>query len=58
MYQQIAKMTPVARKYEQELLDAGTIDTTKLAAMKKLIRDEMEAEYVKSKSLEYKAEEW
>ena len=51
-------MTPVARKYEQQLLEAGTIDAAKLADMKKVIRDEMESEYVKSKSLEYQAEEW
>lgn len=49
MYQQIAKMTPVARIYEQQLLERGVIDATKLAAMKKTIRDEMESEYVKSK---------
>jgi 2-oxoglutarate dehydrogenase complex dehydrogenase (E1) component-like enzyme len=58
MYSQIAKMTPVARIYEQQLLEKGTIDATKLAAMKKTIRDEMEVEYVKSKELVYNKEEW
>lgn len=53
MYKQIAKMTPVARLYEQELLENGTIDSTKLAQMKKAIRDEMESEYLKSKETEY-----
>lgn len=51
-------MTPVARIYEQQLLEQGVIDATKLAAMKKTIRDEMESEYVKSKSLEYERETW
>jgi len=58
MYQQIAKMTPVARLFEEKLIADGTIDAKKLGNMKKLIRDEMESEYVKSKETKYKAEDW
>lgn len=58
MYKQVAKMTPVARIYEQQLLAGGTIDATRLAAMKKAIREEMEREYQKSREAEYKSEDW
>lgn len=34
MYQQVAKMTPVARKYEKELIDGGHITADEVAALK------------------------
>ena len=58
MYKQIAKMTPVARKYEQQLLASGVINQNKLAEMKSFINKNLEEAYDKSKTLEYKAEDW
>jgi 2-oxoglutarate dehydrogenase complex dehydrogenase (E1) component-like enzyme len=51
-------MTPVARIYEQQLLNSGVIDQNKLAQMKSVINGILEDSYTKSKSLEYKAEDW
>jgi 2-oxoglutarate dehydrogenase complex dehydrogenase (E1) component-like enzyme len=53
MYKAIAKMTPVAAKYEQQCLDNGTVTPEQLAEMKKFCWDTLEASYAKSKTLEY-----
>ena len=58
MYKQVAKMTPVARIYEKQLLDNGTITPEKLEEMKSFIKNNLEECYVKSKNLTYKAEDW
>ena len=58
MYQQIAKMTPVARIYENQLKEEGVVDDSKIDAMKKNIQARLEEGYVKSKQLQYKAEDW
>lgn len=51
-------MTPVATKYEQQCLNNGTVTVEQLAGMKKFCWDILEADYVKSKTLEYEAEDW
>lgn len=51
-------MIPVARIYEQLLLDNNTLDANKLTEMKNFIRNVLEQDYIKSKSLKYKAEDW
>jgi 2-oxoglutarate dehydrogenase complex dehydrogenase (E1) component-like enzyme len=51
-------MTPVARIYEKQLLDSGVMTAEKLVSMKKSINDILEDCYTKSKTLEYKAEDW
>ena len=51
-------MTPVARKYEQQLLASGVVNQNKLAEMKSFINRNLEEAYAKSKTLEYKAEDW
>jgi len=58
MYKAIAKMTPVAQKYEQQCLDNGTVTPEQLAEMKKFCWDTLEESYAKSKTLEYQAEDW
>jgi 2-oxoglutarate dehydrogenase E1 component len=50
MYKRIAEMTPVARIYEQELLDNGTVDHETIARMKSRIIASLEEGYVKSKT--------
>jgi 2-oxoglutarate dehydrogenase complex dehydrogenase (E1) component-like enzyme len=51
-------MTPVARLYEQELLDNGTTNPEQVARMKKKINDKLEDSYQKSKTYTFKAEDW
>lgn len=58
MYKRIAEMTPVARIYEQQLLDEGTVDHATIERMKKKINDSLEDAYVKSKTHTFKAEDW
>ena len=58
MYKRIAEMTPVARIYEQELLDNGTVDHATIERMKKRIVASLEEAYVKSKTHKFKAEDW
>jgi len=58
MYKRIAEMTPVARIYEQELLDNGTVDHATIERMKKRINDKLEDGYNKSKTHKFKAEDW
>ena len=58
MYKQVEKMTPVARIYEQELLDNGTTNPEQVARMKKKINDKLEEAYQKSKTYSFKAEDW
>ena len=43
-------MVPVARKYEQELLDSGVITEEELKTMQENIRSQLESAYVKSKT--------
>jgi len=58
MYQQVAKMTPVARLYEAELVEGGHLTADEVAAMKEDAISQLEAAYAKSKTLTYKAEDW
>jgi len=58
MYKQVAKMTPVARIYEQQLLDEGVLTKEKLAEIREFANGILEDAYAKSKTLEYKAEDW
>jgi len=58
MYQQVAKMTPVARLYEAELVEGGHLTADEVAAMKEDAISQLEEAYAKSKSLTYKAEDW
>ena len=58
MYKQVAKMTPVARLYERELLAEGTLTEEELADNKRTIKGHLEEAYAKSKTLEYRAEDW
>jgi len=51
-------MTPVARIYEKQILEEGTMTVEEVDARKKDIRGILEAAYVKSKDLHYKAEDW
>ena len=58
MYQQVAKMTPVARVYEAELVEGGHLTADEVAAMKEDAIAQLEEAYAKSKTLTYKAEDW
>ena len=56
MYKQVAKMQPVAREYEAQLISEGVIDKDGLAAMKSKIQTELESAYAKSKDVQFEAE--
>jgi len=58
MYKQVAKMQPVAREYEAQLLQEGVLTEEELAAMKTQIATDLEAAYVRSKTVEFEAEQW
>jgi len=58
MYKVVDKMTPVARKYEAQLIAEGTTTEQEVAEIKKRIQDRLEAAYIKSKDYHYEAEEW
>jgi 2-oxoglutarate dehydrogenase E1 component len=58
MYKRVAEMVPVARIYEQELLDNGTVDQETIDKMKKKIVTSLENSYIKSKDYKFKAENW
>mmetsp|Transcript_28150 Transcript_28150/g.42587 ORF Transcript_28150/g.42587 Transcript_28150/m.42587 type:complete len:248 (+) Transcript_28150:1379-2122(+) len=58
MYKQVAKMTPVARIYEKQLLEEGVIDQAKVDEMLAFIRQRHEDGYAKSKDTIYEAEDW
>jgi 2-oxoglutarate dehydrogenase E1 component len=58
MYKRIAEMTPVARLYEKQLLDNGTVDQETIDRMKKKINVSLENSYIKSKDYKFKAEDW
>jgi 2-oxoglutarate dehydrogenase complex dehydrogenase (E1) component-like enzyme len=58
MYKQVAKMTPVARIYEQQLVDEGVATQEDLDGMKKRIHEHMEHAYNESKTWEFKPEHW
>jgi 2-oxoglutarate dehydrogenase E1 component len=50
MYKRIGEMTPVARLYEQELIEKGVVDHATVEKFKKRINDKLEDAYVKSKT--------
>lgn len=58
MYQKVSQMTPVARIYEQQLLDQGHLTQAELDQRKATISKHLEDAYVKSKSLTYNLEDW
>jgi 2-oxoglutarate dehydrogenase E1 component len=58
MYKRIAEMTPVARIYEKQLLENGTVDQATIDRMKKKINKDLEESYIKSKDYKFKAENW
>ena len=58
MYKQIAKMTPVNKIYEQKLIDEGTLTADEIKTMKTKINDILEDSYQKSRTLQYKSEDW
>jgi 2-oxoglutarate dehydrogenase complex dehydrogenase (E1) component-like enzyme len=58
MYKQVAKMTPVARLYENQLLEQGVITQDEVREFKALINQKHEEGYMRSKNHKYKAEDW
>jgi 2-oxoglutarate dehydrogenase E1 component len=50
MYQQVTAMKPVARKYEEYLIEKGVVTKERVDQMKAEIRKTLEDEYVASKS--------
>jgi 2-oxoglutarate dehydrogenase complex dehydrogenase (E1) component-like enzyme len=58
LYKQIAKMTPVARIYEKEVVDNGHVTQEQVDEMKKGIQGHLEEAYLKSKTTSYKSEDW
>ena len=58
MYKQVDKMQPVARIYEQQLLNEGVLTPELAASMKAGIQKQMEDAYQESKNVTYKAEDW
>ena len=58
MYKQVAKMEPVARKYENQLIEQGVVTEKKVKEMKEFIHNTFEAAYMKSKGHKFEAEDW
>lgn len=58
MYAEVAKMQPVARIYEKDLLERGLATQSQIDNNKQQFRATLEDCYVKSKSLKYNVEEW
>jgi 2-oxoglutarate dehydrogenase E1 component len=58
MYKQVAKMIPVARIYEKECIDNGTVSEGEVAEMKSKINGLLEEAYVDSKTYTFEAEDW
>lgn len=58
MYKQVAKMTPVARLYEAELIENGHLSPEEIQEMKDTAIGLLEEAYAKSKTLTYRAEDW
>jgi len=58
MYKQVAKMQPVAREYEAQLISEGVVTNEEIKGMKAKIAAELESAYTKSKTLEFEAEQW
>ena len=58
MYKQVAKMQPVAREYEAQLISEGVVTNEEIKGMKAKIAAELESAYGKSKTLEFEAEQW
>lgn len=58
MYKKIAQMTPVAQKYENELLSNGTISEEQVKKMKDRIVAELNKAYEASKSHKFDIEDW
>ena len=57
MYAIIKNMDPVRNVYRKKLIDHGIPEAT-LSKIDKETEDELEVAYVKSKNLEFEAEEW
>jgi 2-oxoglutarate dehydrogenase E1 component len=57
MYAIIKNMDPVRNVYRKKLIDQGIPEAT-LSKIDKETEDELEVAYVKSKNLEFEAEEW
>lgn len=51
-------MKPVARIYENQLLDDKVVTQEVINQMKSVIQKKIEECYLKSKTLTYKAEDW
>lgn len=51
-------MTPVARIYENELIQKGVLTEETVQKMKDNIKTQLEKAYAESKDLSYKAEDW
>ncbi|KAG2207543.1 hypothetical protein INT47_004293 [Mucor saturninus] len=58
MYQAIAKMKPVAQKYEEKLAKEGEFTTKQIEEQKKSIWETLEKSYVASKSYKPSSREW
>mmetsp|Transcript_24212 Transcript_24212/g.37293 ORF Transcript_24212/g.37293 Transcript_24212/m.37293 type:complete len:216 (-) Transcript_24212:1264-1911(-) len=58
MYQQVAKMTPVARIYEQQLIDQGIVTPEECTEMRESIKNRLESSYNNSKDHTFNAEDW
>lgn len=58
MYKNVAKMTPVAKKYENQLVEEGVISTEEVDKLKNRIKAELERAYDASKSHKFTLEEW
>ena len=51
-------MVPVAKLYERQLLENGTVTIEEVKEMKNTIVDRLEDAYKQSKTISYKAEDW
>ena len=58
MYQKIPKMTPVVRKYIQQLLDEGSVTKEEMEGMENRIWSILEENYVASKNYKASSKEW
>ena len=58
MYKNVAKMTPVAQKYEAQLIEEHVLTTEQAESMKAKIKAELEKAYQASKSHKFTLEEW
>jgi 2-oxoglutarate dehydrogenase E1 component len=58
MYKQIAKMKPVADKYQAQLLEEKVLSPEEANDMKDRVRKELERAYEASKEYKFNIEEW